>query len=229
MNSASIVRPVRPSEYDIVGELCVDAYVKAGIVDLDHPYVATLSDTKSRAEAELVDVLVLTRNDRIVGTVTLAPYGSALTTTCRPGEVEPRVLATAVDLPRSGIGRELVEATEQWAIGHGLHTVIVCVADYNHPARAMYENLGFTPDPQRDWVEPSGALLQTFTKRVDDSVATYCPRCGGEPFSGDHEPCRDALELEPPRFCTVCKRRMIVQITPTGWTARCKEHGIQTS
>ena len=34
-----------------------------------------------------------------------------------------------------------------------------------------------------------------------------------------------ALELEPPRFCTVCQRRMVVQIVPTGWTARCSEHG----
>jgi hypothetical protein len=33
------------------------------------------------------------------------------------------------------------------------------------------------------------------------------------------------LTLEPPRFCTVCGRRMVVQVTPAGWTARCVEHG----
>ncbi|UYP17420.1 hypothetical protein OED52_11955 [Rhodococcus sp. Z13] len=33
------------------------------------------------------------------------------------------------------------------------------------------------------------------------------------------------LGLEPPRFCAQCGRRMIVQITPDGWWARCSRHG----
>jgi hypothetical protein len=32
--------------------------------------------------------------------------------------------------------------------------------------------------------------------------------------------------LEPPRYCSGCRRRMVVQVTPTGWTAKCVEHGI---
>lgn len=31
--------------------------------------------------------------------------------------------------------------------------------------------------------------------------------------------------LEPPRFCAHCGRRMIVQIAPDGWWARCSRHG----
>ena len=27
--------------------------------------------------------------------------------------------------------------------------------------------------------------------------------------------------LEPPRYCAQCRRRMVVQVTPLGWTARC--------
>jgi hypothetical protein len=50
----------------------------------------------------------------------------------------------------------------------------------------------------------------------------FCDRCG-EP--GEHPACARARELEPPRFCTHCRRRMVVQVTPTGWTARCVEHG----
>jgi len=38
-----------------------------------------------------------------------------------------------------------------------------------------------------------------------------------------------ARELEPPRYCTHCRRRMVVQVTPVGWTARCVEHGELTS
>jgi len=34
-----------------------------------------------------------------------------------------------------------------------------------------------------------------------------------------------ARELEPPRFCPACRRRMVVQVTPAGWSASCVEHG----
>jgi hypothetical protein len=50
----------------------------------------------------------------------------------------------------------------------------------------------------------------------------YCDRCG-EP--GSHPACADARKLEPPRYCPACRRRMKVQVVPTGWTATCVEHG----
>jgi hypothetical protein len=58
----------------------------------------------------------------------------------------------------------------------------------------------------------------------------HCARCGADRAVdgrtvGDHLACDTALELEPPRYCTVCRRRMVVQIVPTGWTAHCSEHG----
>ncbi|HEY3515251.1 MULTISPECIES: hypothetical protein [Kribbella] len=55
---------------------------------------------------------------------------------------------------------------------------------------------------------------------------TYCGRCGAE---GRHEACVRALALEPPRYCAECRRRMIVQVHPTGWTARCSVHGVLTA
>ena len=39
---------------------------------------------------------------------------------------------------------------------------------------------------------------------------------------------RARLELEPPRFCTQCHRRMVVQVIPRTWTATCVEHGTTT-
>jgi hypothetical protein len=57
----------------------------------------------------------------------------------------------------------------------------------------------------------------------------FCGHCG-EPDSGveDHSACRVRLAMEPPRFCTVCRRRMKVQVTPRGWSATCVEHGTLT-
>ena len=61
---------------------------------------------------------------------------------------------------------------------------------------------------------------------MTDTTATYCDRCG-EP--GTHTTCTQARQLEPPRFCPHCRRRMKVQVVPTGWTATCVEHGTTTS
>ena len=59
----------------------------------------------------------------------------------------------------------------------------------------------------------------------DTGGPAWCGRCGQAARSGDHAACERALELEPPRYCAQCRRRMIVQVTPTGWIARCSEHG----
>ncbi|WP_068163171.1 hypothetical protein [Rhodococcus phenolicus] len=43
--------------------------------------------------------------------------------------------------------------------------------------------------------------------------------------AGPARPRAAQLGLEPPRFCAQCGRRMIVQIAPDGWWARCSRHG----
>ena len=53
----------------------------------------------------------------------------------------------------------------------------------------------------------------------------YCGYCGRERSQPDHQVCGEKLQLEPPRYCSQCGRRMQVQVTPTSWTARCVEHG----
>ncbi|MCG5433518.1 hypothetical protein LV457_14650 [Mycobacterium sp. MYCO198283] len=37
------------------------------------------------------------------------------------------------------------------------------------------------------------------------------------------------LGLEPPRFCGECGRRMVVQVRPDGWWAKCSRHGLVDS
>jgi hypothetical protein len=61
-------------------------------------------------------------------------------------------------------------------------------------------------------------------------TAVWCDRCG-EALAGGapHAACAAARELEPPRFCPWCRRRMKVQVLPKGWSATCVEHGHRTS
>ncbi|HVR00302.1 MAG TPA: hypothetical protein VMS16_16110 [Mycobacterium sp.] len=42
-------------------------------------------------------------------------------------------------------------------------------------------------------------------------------------------PAAAQLGLEPPRFCAACGRRMVVQVRPDGWWAKCSRHGIVDS
>ena len=62
-------------------------------------------------------------------------------------------------------------------------------------------------------------------------MSTYCSWCGGAADDGgDHARCRERLAtVDPPRYCGRCARRMVVQVDPMGWTARCSRHGETTS
>lgn len=66
-------------------------------------------------------------------------------------------------------------------------------------------------------------------QRADAAPVTFCDRCGQRLDAGDHDACRRARLLEPPRFCARCRRRMVVQVLPTGWQAICGEHGMLSS
>ncbi|MFY1620196.1 hypothetical protein [Micromonospora sp. WMMD736] len=62
---------------------------------------------------------------------------------------------------------------------------------------------------------------------VTELVATqrWCDRCGEDASTAGHESCAAARQLEPPRYCARCRRRMKVQVLPVGWSAVCVEHG----
>lgn len=57
----------------------------------------------------------------------------------------------------------------------------------------------------------------------------YCGHCGEVLEARSHDACAERLRMEPPRYCTQCHRRMLVQVSPTSWTATCVEHGELTS
>jgi hypothetical protein len=65
--------------------------------------------------------------------------------------------------------------------------------------------------------------------RQADPGARYCDRCGQPAGHEGSAGCTRARVLEPPRYCSRCRRRMVVQVTPSGWSARCSEHGLRTA
>ncbi|KAA9373589.1 hypothetical protein F5972_34860 [Microbispora cellulosiformans] len=55
----------------------------------------------------------------------------------------------------------------------------------------------------------------------------FCDHCGRPAEDGDHAACPAAREMEPPRYCPQCGRRLVVQVTPRNWSARCSVHGVR--
>jgi hypothetical protein len=53
-----------------------------------------------------------------------------------------------------------------------------------------------------------------------DAFCRWCAKPAGE---CDQVSCR--RDLDPPRACPTCGRRLRVVVIPTGYTATCREHG----
>ena len=55
----------------------------------------------------------------------------------------------------------------------------------------------------------------------------YDPYTGADLSAGETPKLSHAARagLEAPRYCPLCKRRMIVQVRPDGWSAKCSRHG----
>src|SRR5207302_306704 len=64
--------------------------------------------------------------------------------------------------------------------------------------------------------------------RPETGAPQYNPYTGAAVVAGVAEaiPAAAALGLEPPRYCVQCGRRMVVQVDPQGWWAKCSRHGV---
>ncbi|MEJ7706313.1 MAG: hypothetical protein WKF82_02925 [Nocardioidaceae bacterium] len=77
--------------------------------------------------------------------------------------------------------------------------------------------------PAGEGLTGGGAQAEGFQSRRP--AALYCDHCGKALRDIDHGPCAERRRLEPPRYCSVCARRLVVQVVPRGWSARCSAHG----
>lgn len=162
-----VVRPAGQADFDVVGRLCVDAYVEAGQLDDDagHGYSRVLADAQARALDAVL--LVAVRGEDVVGTVTICPPGSAYREIAREGEMEFRFLAVAPAAWGGGVGTVLVEHCRAYARDAGFAELVIGVRDTNVSAMALYERCGFTRTPARDFEPVPGVHLLGFRRLVD--------------------------------------------------------------
>ncbi|HZE38116.1 MAG TPA: GNAT family N-acetyltransferase [Stackebrandtia sp.] len=154
------IRRARESELAAIGEVSVAAYDADGQLADGNEYVHRLRDAAFRArEAELL-VAVDPDTGAAAGTVTICPPGSPMAEVSRVGELEFRMLAVAPAFQGRGVGRALVNACLERGRQLGCHSAVICTrGGGTGPAHRLYESLGFTRLPERDWSPRPGIDL----------------------------------------------------------------------
>ena len=189
-------------------------------------YEPALRDVASRAAS--ATVLVATDDARgpdVLAAVTVATRGGPWAEQAVPGEAVIRMLAVAPQARGRGIGEALVRACLDAAREDGCTVVRLSSQEEMTAAHRLYERLGFVRTPSLDWSPVPGLQLRTYAL----VLAPWCDQCGEALPPEGHAACRRRAVLDPPRWCPLCRRRQVVQVTPTGWTARCSEHGLRAS
>lgn len=215
------VRVATAHDHAAVADLTAGVYRGEGFSSAD--YEPALRDVTSRAAS--ATVLVADDGGRVVGAVTVATRGGEWAEQSAPGEAVIRMLVVAPQARGTGTGEALVTVCLRVAREDGCSVVRLSSQEDMQAAHRLYERLGFVRTPNLDWRPVPELLLRTYGL----VLTPWCGQCGGPLTVDGHAACRRAAELDPPRYCSRCRRRMVVQVVPTGWTARCSEHGVRTS
>jgi ribosomal protein S18 acetylase RimI-like enzyme len=150
------VRLARPEEVPGAGALTAEAYLADRLLDEDDEYEAQLRDASRRAREAMLLVATVPSEDPegspdVVGTVTLAPYGTSYAEVAEPGELEVRMLAVAPQARGRGIAEAMMRAALGYAVASGARRVVLSTLDSMVTAHRLYARLGFVVVPERDW------------------------------------------------------------------------------
>lgn len=162
------VRVAEPADLDRVGQLTAHAYLADDLVEADHWYLDELRDAVRRADQ--ATVLVAAEGDRVLGTITLAPAGSPYAEIAGPDEFELRMLAVDPDARGRGVGEMLMRAAIERGIGWGAAAVVLSTMPEMETAQRMYERMGLTRTPERDWEGESGRRFLTYVAEAPRGV-----------------------------------------------------------
>lgn len=155
------IRPVQQEDLETVGDLTARAYLDGGHITADNDfYLVKLRDAAARADR--AEVLVADDGAAVLGSVTVARYGSSFTELAGPGELEFRMLAVAPEASGRGAGRALVQAVLDRARAEGWSRVVLCSQESMTTAHRLYRGFGFQRAPARDWEPVAGLRLMAF-------------------------------------------------------------------
>ena len=166
---AVLVRPAQPAEAVAVGELTAHAYAVDGFVPSGSDYASVLSDAATR----LRDADLLVAEDEagaLLGTITFALSGTPYAQIARAGEAEFRMLAVAPAARRQGVAKALVEACIERGRVAGASALVLSSSLDMTAAHGLYERMGFTRQPERDWSPVAGVQLLVYSVPIDHAT-----------------------------------------------------------
>jgi GNAT superfamily N-acetyltransferase len=161
-----VVRPVRPGEYEAVGDVTVAAYLTLDGFAPGERYAAELRDVAGRTETAEV-IVAADDQGQIVGGVTFVPGFGPLAEFEGVDESRMRMLAVAPEAQGRGIGRLLAEACIDRARATGRSRLVLHTTRAMAAAHRLYRGLGFARAPERDVRTPGGLVLEAYVFELD--------------------------------------------------------------
>ena len=176
------IRPVRPGEYDEVGELVLTAYRTLPGYHAEPAYEADLRDAAHRADVAVVLVAV-DADGRIRGAVTyVAGPDNEYAEWADQDAAGFRMLAVAPAAQRRGVAEALVRACIDRARSEGRGRLVLHSTPWMTTAHRLYLRLGFRRAPDRDFTPvPQVSLLGFELSLGSDLAAGPGPSSAGRP------------------------------------------------
>ena len=157
------VEQARPEDFARIAELTVDVYVGGGLAT--PAYALELADVAGRAErAELL--VVRDPSGRVVGSVALVLTGDFGNVITSDAEAAFRMLVVAPSAQGQGVGELLVTTCLAQARAAGKRWMVISTDPLMTTAHRLYERLGFTRLPERDWRPEPGVDLLVYSREL---------------------------------------------------------------
>ena len=174
-----MIREARPDEHALVGELRLAAYRAGGLLSESTGYADTL-----RGFGFGGDCAVLVAQDghgRLVGTVTLEPFGPGSELARDETEADIRAFAVDARAQGQGVGRELLRAVMERAARGGVRRLRLCTLPAMEAAQHLYAAAGFTRTPDLDFEPAPGVSLRAYELGLPPGALsrTFACRLGG--------------------------------------------------
>jgi ribosomal protein S18 acetylase RimI-like enzyme len=160
---ALAVSPAGPEDFDRIADLSVRVYVGGGLAS--EGYTSELADVAGRASrAELL--VVRNDNGHVVGSVALVLSGDFGEVTRSDEEAAFRMLVVDPAAQGRGLGTLLVTTCLARARAAGKRRMVIATGTRMTAAQRLYERLGFTRLPERDWSPVPGIDLIVYSREL---------------------------------------------------------------
>jgi ribosomal protein S18 acetylase RimI-like enzyme len=161
------VEPATPEDFRRIAELTAGVYREEGFAGDE--YLSQLSDVAGRAtRAELLVARGpgADGRDDVVGSVALVLDGEFGEVLESPDEAGFRMLVVDAAARGRGVGELMVTACLVRARAAGKRRVVISTDPRMTSAHRLYERLGFTRLPERDWSPMAGVDLIVYSREL---------------------------------------------------------------